>query len=317
MTLEPAPPGAAETGESKTAVLAAIAGNVAIAISKFIAAGFTGSSAMVSEAIHSLVDTGNGGLILLGIHRSRLPPDAAHPFGYGHELYFWTLVVGIFIFAIGGGMSIFEGISHLLSGHAAEASAWNYAVLGIAAVFEGISWVFGWRAFRREQRGRGVFETVLMSKDPTSFSVLFEDSAALAGLLVAFLGIYLSHRLDIPALDGAASIVIGAILTLVAIVMVRESKGLLVGEGVERGTLDAIRAILSHDRCVQSVGRLLTLYLGPEEVLLTIEIQFHPRMSTLDIRDAIRRLQRAIQSKYPRITRIYFDALALEEGGER
>jgi cation diffusion facilitator family transporter len=303
-------------GESKTAVLAAIAGNVAIAISKFIAAALTGSSAMVSEAIHSLVDTGNGGLILLGMRRSRLPPDAAHPFGYGHELYFWTLVVGIFIFAIGGGMSIVEGSAHLLSGHRAEASPWNYAVLGIAAVFEGISWFFGWRAFRREQRGRGVFETVHMSKDPTTFSVLFEDTAALAGLLVAFLGIYLSQRLDMPALDGVASIVIGAILALVAIVMVRESKGLLVGEGVEHGTLEAIRAILCRDPCVQSVGRLLTLYLGPEEVLLTIEIHFHPRMSTLDIRDAIRRLQQAVQSKYPRITRIYFDAIALEGDGD-
>jgi cation diffusion facilitator family transporter len=308
----PAPP-----GESKTAVIAAIAGNVAIAIAKFIAAAFTGSSAMLSEAIHSLVDTGNGGLILLGIHRSRLPPDAAHPFGYGHELYFWTLVVGIFIFAIGGGMSIFEGISHVLSGQAAEASAWNYAVLGIAALFEGTSWVFGWRAFRREQRGRGVFETVHLSKDPTSFSVLFEDSAALAGLAVAFLGVYLSHRLDMPALDGAASIVIGAILSLVAIVMMRESKGLLVGEGVERPTLEAIRAILARERCVQSVGRLLTLYLGPEEVLLTIEIQFDTRMSTLEIRDAIRRIKDAIQSKYARITRIYFDALAMEETDDK
>jgi cation diffusion facilitator family transporter len=308
----PAPP-----GESKTAVIAAIAGNVAIAIAKFIAAAFTGSSAMLSEAIHSLVDTGNGGLILLGIHRSRLPPDAAHPFGYGHELYFWTLVVGIFIFAIGGGMSIFEGISHVLSGQAAEASAWNYAVLGIAALFEGTSWVFGWRAFRREQRGRGVFETVHLSKDPTSFSVLFEDSAALAGLAVAFLGVYLSHRLDMPALDGGASIVIGAILSLVAIVMMRESKGLLVGEGVERPTLEAIRAILARERCVQSVGRLLTLYLGPEEVLLTIEIQFDTRMSTLEIRDAIRRIKDAIQSKYARITRIYFDALAMEETDDK
>ncbi|HEY1371602.1 MAG TPA: cation diffusion facilitator family transporter [Candidatus Binatia bacterium] len=312
MKAAPAPP-----GESKTAVIAAIAGNVAIAIAKFIAAAFTGSSAMLSEAIHSLVDTGNGGLILLGIHRSRLPPDAAHPFGYGHELYFWTLVVGIFIFAIGGGMSIFEGISHVLSGQAAEASAWNYAVLGIAALFEGTSWVFGWRAFRREQRGRGVFETVHLSKDPTSFSVLFEDSAALAGLAVAFLGVYLSHRLDMPALDGAASIVIGAILSLVAIVMMRESKGLLVGEGVERPTLEAIRAILARERCVQSVGRLLTLYLGPEEVLLTIEIQFDTRMSTLEIRDAIRRIKDAIQSKYARITRIYFDALAMEETDDK
>src|SRR4051794_37410584 len=151
--------------ESKQAVIAAIAGNVAIAVSKFIAAAFTGSSAMVSEAIHSLVDTANGGLIILGMQRSRRPADLDHPFGYGHELYFWTLIVGIFVFAIGGGMSVFEGVSHLVNAHAVKASPWNYAVLAVAAVFEGTSWVFGWKAFRTERRGRGVLETVHISKD--------------------------------------------------------------------------------------------------------------------------------------------------------
>jgi cation diffusion facilitator family transporter len=302
--------------ESKLAVIAAIAGNLAIAVSKFIAAAFTGSSAMLSEGIHSLVDTGNGGLILLGMRRSSRPADSAHPFGHGHELYFWTLIVGILIFAIGGGMSIFEGVTHLQHGRPAEASLWNYAVLGIAAVFEAGSWYFGWKAFRSEMRGRGILETVHMSKDPTSFSVLLEDSAALAGLLVAFVGLFLSQQLNTPALDGMASIFIGAILCLVAVIMVYESKGLLVGEGVEPATLDDIRAVLCRDAGVENVGRLLSLYLGPQDVLLTIEIRFRSEMSTADIRDAVARLKQAIQGRYSRIRRIYFDAIAFDAATE-
>jgi cation diffusion facilitator family transporter len=299
--------------EAKIAVLAAIAGNLAIAIAKFVAAGVTGSSAMLSEAIHSLVDTGNGALILLGINRSRKPADVAHPFGYGHELYFWTLIVGILIFAMGGGMSIFEGVTHVVHGSPADASSWNYAVLGIAAVFEGSSWWFGWKAFRSEMRGRGVLETVQISKDPTSFSVLLEDSAALLGLAVAFLGVFLSHELNTPFLDGIASIIIGVILCIVAVIMVRESKGLIVGEGVESETLKAIRALLCGDFSVRSVGRLLTLYLGPQEVLLTIEIRFRSEMSAVDIRRAVARLKQGIQARYSRITRIYFDAIAFND----
>src|SRR4029079_16622424 len=168
-------------GESKTAVIAAIVGNLAIAVSKFAAAGFSGSAAMLSEAIHSLVDTGNDALMLYGIRRSAKPPDHDHPFGYGHELYFWTLVVGVLIFAVGGGMSIVSGVLHIVNRKAAEADVWNYAVLGVAAVFEAISWYFGLRAFRKEQAGRGVIETIKVSKDPTTFSVLLEDSERTGG----------------------------------------------------------------------------------------------------------------------------------------
>lgn len=199
-------------GESKTAVIAAIVGNLAIAVAKFAAAGFSGSAAMLSEAIHSLVDAGNDALMLYGIRRSAKPPDHDHPFGYGHELYFWTLVVGVLIFAVGGGMSIVSGVLHIVNGKAAEADVWNYAVLGVAAVFESISWYFGLRAFRKEQAGRGVIETIKVSKDPTTFSVLLEDSAALVGLAFAFVGIYLSATLGMPWLDGASSIAIGVLL---------------------------------------------------------------------------------------------------------
>src|SRR5918912_546742 len=201
--------------ESKTAIVAAIMGNLAIAATKFVAAYFTGSSAMLSEAIHSVVDTGNGGLMLFGIRQSRKPPDFEHPFGHGRELYFWTLMVGVLVFALGGGMSAYEGITHLAHPAAVADPTWNYVVLGFAAVFEGTSWFFGWRAFSTERGRKGLFEAIHTSKDPTSFSVLLEDSASLVGLVVAFLGIFLGRQLNLPQLDGVASVLIGLLLCAV------------------------------------------------------------------------------------------------------
>src|SRR6266478_7681458 len=201
--------------ESRTAIFAAIAGNLAIAATKLVAAFFTGSSAMLSEGIHSLVDTGNGGLLLLGFRKSRKPPDANHPFGHGKELYFWSLVVAILIFALGGGMSVYEGATHLTHPHAYDPT-WNYIVLGFALVFEGFSFYFAYKAFRSEMGRAGILATIRASKDPTTFTVLFEDTAALLGLIVAFLGIYLGHLLNNPYLDGVASIIIGVILAAVA-----------------------------------------------------------------------------------------------------
>lgn len=175
--------------ESRTAIFVAIAGNLAIAATKFVAAAFTGSSAMLSEGIHSLVDTGNGGLLLLGVRKSRKPPDSTHPFGHGMELYFWSLVVAILIFALGGGMSVYEGVIHIAHPHEIRDPTWNYVVLGFALVFESISFYFAMRAFRKEKGDQGIWQTVHTSKDPTTFTILFEDTAALLGLLVAFVGI--------------------------------------------------------------------------------------------------------------------------------
>src|ERR1043165_7947485 len=206
--------------KSQIAIYAAVAGNLAIAATKFVAASFTGSAAMLSEAIHSVVDTGNGGLMLLGSYKSRKPPDFEHPFGHGRELYFWTLIVGILIFAIGGGMSIYEGITHIRHPVPSENPAWSYGTLGLAVVFEGTSWFFGWKAFSTERGGQGILEAIHTSKDPTSFTVLLEDSAALAGLLCAFFGIFLGHYFGLPILDGVASIIIGALLCVVAVLMV-------------------------------------------------------------------------------------------------
>ena len=299
--------------ESRAAVIAAIAGNIAIAISKFVAAAMSGSAAMLSEAIHSLVDTANGALLLHGMRRSRLPPEAAHPFGHGHELYFWTLIVGVLVFGLGGGMSIVTGWRHVINPVALEDVRVTYIVLGVAAAFESITWYFGWRAFSTERRGRGIFETIVRSKDPTTYSVLLEDSAALVGIAFAFIGIWAGKQFEIPWLDGAASIAIGVLLCSVAILMVNESRKLLVGEGVEKATLEGIRALWRDDPAVESIGLLLTMYLGPEEVMLVAEVQFR-RTSGIDVRDAAVRLTKAVQEKYPKIRRISFDAASLNEG---
>ena len=299
--------------ESKTAIIAAIIGNLAIAVTKFAAAAFTGSAAMLSEAIHSVVDTGNGGLMLLGVHRSRRPPDFDHPFGHGRELYFWTLIVGVLIFAVGGGMSAYEGFTHIAHPTPPENPAWSYAVLGFAFVFEGVTWVFGWKAFSAEKGLRGVLEAIHVSKDPASFTVLLEDSAALLGLVFAFLGIFFGRQLGLPFLDGAASVVIGLLLCAVAVLMVYESKGLLIGEGLDRETLKGLRALVEADPAVERVQHLYTLYLGAREVLLTIELHFRGSISAHELRRAVSRLKRDIQSRHPDITRVYFGAESITE----
>src|SRR5882762_1628358 len=294
--------------KSTSAIVIAIVGNLAVAVIKFVAAGLTGSSAMLSEAIHSVVDTGNDALMLLGVYKSRRPPDFDHPFGHGRELYFWTLIVAILIFAVGGGMSAYEGIAHLSQPTLPGNPTWSYAVLGLAFVFDGASWLFGWKAFSAEKGRRGIRETIHNTKDPTSFSVLLEDSAALLGLLFAFLGIFLGRQLGLPYLDGAASIVIGLLLCVVAALMVYESKGLLIGEGLDRETLLSARALVEADPAVERVQHLHTLYLGAHEVLLTIELRFRSTISALEVRQAVARIRRAIRAQHPDVTRIFFGA---------
>ncbi len=301
---------------SKTAIYAAIIGNLAIAVTKFAVAAFSGSAAMLSEAIHSVVDTGNGALMLLGVYRSQKPPDFEHPFGHGRELYFWTLIVAILVFAVGGGMSLYEGITHIKHPTASQGPLWNYAVLGIAAIFEGTSWFFGWKAFRVEKGKRSVLEAIHNSKDPTSFSVLLEDSAALIGLLFAFLGIFLGRRLGMPYLEAVASVMIGLLLCLVAVVIVYESKGLLIGEGLDRDTLIELRALVQADPAVERVQHLNTLYLGAHEVLLTVDLHFHSNISAAEVRRAVGRLKSKIQARHPDITHIFFGAESITEENE-
>ncbi len=306
-----------ETAASKRTIVAAMGANVAIAATKFVAAAVTGSSAMLSEGIHSLVDSGNGLLLLLGLRRSQRPADASHPFGHGKELYFWTLIVAIMIFAVGGGMSMYEGISHLLHPNPLHNPLWNYLVLGLAILFEGYSWTVAVREFRGTQQGQGVWRAIHTSKDPTIFTVLFEDSAALLGLLVALVGVYLGHRLENPSLDGVASIMIGGLLAAVAVLLAYESKGLLVGESAGAAVVAHIRAVAEADPAVEWIMPPLTMHLGPHDVLLNLEIKFRDGLSAAEIGAAVERIEHNLRRRDPDIKRIFIEAESLSPAGRQ
>lgn len=299
--------------ESLAAIFAAIIGNLLIAATKFTAAFFTGSSAMLSEGIHSVVDTGNGLLMLVGIRNSKKPADDEHPFGHGRELYFWSLVVAFSVFAVGGGISIYEGITHILHPTPIENVAWSYSVLGVSLVFEGSTWYFGWVAFAKTRRGRSVFDAIRRSKDPTNFTVLLEDSAAIAGLLVAFAGVFLGHEFGLPYFDGIASIVIGILLCMVALLLGGESRSLLIGEAADGDTLRAIKEIAQADPHVEGVNKLLTIYLGPNDVAVTLELDFKDKISAIQLRHSVRNIELAIRDKFPKIKRVYYEAASLSE----
>jgi cation diffusion facilitator family transporter len=292
-----------------------MAANVLIAVTKFVAAGFTGSSAMLSEGIHSVVDTGNQVLLLLGMSRSRKPPDETHPFGHGKELYFWSLIVAVALFGIGGGMSIYEGIGHLRNPHPLEDPRWGYGVLGACFLFEGVSWIVAFRALRTKVSRHGFWRAVHRSKDPSVITVLFEDSAALAGLVIAFAGLFLSHHFQRPAFDGLASIAIGLLLAVVALFLAYESKGLLVGESAQPEVVQSIRELASAVPAIEKVRTLLTMHLGPEEVLLNLEVDMKPGLSVGDAAEAIRRLEQDIRARHPEIQRIFVEP-GLLQGSE-
>jgi cation diffusion facilitator family transporter len=294
--------------ESRIVVYGAIAGNVAIAVTKFIVAGISGSAAMLSEAIHSTVDTGNDLLLLFGMKLSERKPNAAHPFGYGREQYFWSLIVAVLVFGLGGGMSIYEGIQHVRHPEPLKDPTWNYIVLAASAVFEGISFAIGVRAVWKSKGSQGFFEALHTSKDPSTFTVVAEDGAALAGLALAAIGVYSSHHFQRPELDGAASVAIGALLAGVAVLLIHESRGLLIGEGIGADTAHAIRRMALDDASVQEVGYPLSMYLGPEEVLLALDIAFDEALSAEEVSCAVRRLEAAIRQRYARIKRIYIES---------
>jgi len=299
------------SSSTRKVIVAAVSGNLAVATTKFVAAFCTGSSAMLSEGIHSLVDTGNGLLLLWGIHRSRRPPDETHPFGHGLELYFWSLIVAILIFAVGGGVSIFEGIHHLLHPAPMANPIWNYAVLGIATLFEGSAWFLALREFLAIKGEVGVWQAIHRSKDPTTFMILFEDSAALLGLGIAFLGIALGHLLNTPVLDAAASVVIGILLAAVAAVLAYETRGLLIGESADPKVVASIRALVEADPAVERVRRPLTMHLGPEQVLLALDVQFRPGLTAPEVEAAVDRLEAAIRARHPQVRHIYLEAEAI------
>ncbi|MEH2252418.1 cation diffusion facilitator family transporter [Nostoc sp.] len=299
------------TDSSRKTIFAAMGANLAIAITKFIAAAITGSSAMISEGIHSVVDTGDQLLLLLGIRMSQKPADDSHPFGYGQELYFWTFIVAILIFAIGGGMSIYEGITHLINPSPLKDPMWNYIVLGIAILFEGFSWTVALKEFLPTKGKQNFWQAIKNSKDPTVFTILVEDSAAILGLIVALIGIFLGHLFNNIYFDGIASIVIGIILAIVAVVLARESKGLLVGESANPQTITNIRSLSKTEPGVQEVIRVLTMQLAPQEVLLNLEIQFSKNLTGEEIALTVESLEAKLRQHHPEIKQIFIEAKSL------
>ena len=295
----------ADRPRSRLVVYAALAGNLAIALTKFVAAGVTGSSAMLSEGVHSLVDTINEVLLLYGMKRAARPRDASHPFGYGRELYFWSFVVALLVLALGAGVSIYEGILHLLHPQPMERPLVNYAVLAASLVFEGVSWLIALREFRRHKGDLGWFEAFRRSKDPTTFTVLFEDSAALVGLLIALAGVALAHHYNAPAFDGAASIAIGGVLAVSSLLLARETKGLLIGETAHPHVRDAILRIADADADILFANGVLTVQLGPDEVVAALSAEFRDALDTTRIEACVNRVEVAIKQAHPSVSVLF------------
>jgi cation diffusion facilitator family transporter len=295
---------------SKLVIYAALAGNLLIAVTKFVAAAWTGSSAMLSEGVHSLVDTGNQGLMLLGLRRAARPPDAEHPLGHGRELYFWSFVVALLIFSLGAGVSFYEGIVHIRAPEPIADPAVNYVVLGLSAAFEGTSWAIAWRAFAKQRGDLGVIEAVRRSRDPTGFTVLFEDSAALLGIAIAFAGTFAAHRLRMPELDGVASLGIGCVLAATAVFLARETKGLLIGEPARATVQASIRRTALAEPGVRDVGRLITVHLGPQQIVAALEVAVDPRLSAIESAAALAHLRRRVRDRHPQISEIFLDLVA-------
>ena len=293
---------------SKTVIYAALGANLFIAVTKFAASFYTGSSAMLSEAVHSLVDSGNQGLLLMGLKRAAKPADDKHPFGYGTELYFWTFVVAILIFGVGAGVSIYEGVSKLNNPVPISDSYINYIVLSVAIVIEAGPWWIAFKAFRDEKGDRSYFEAIRESKDPTVFTILFEDSAAMVGLVVAMIGIFLAEYLGLPAFDGGASVVIGLVLAGTATLLAYECKGLLIGEAASPGVRDAVAVLVDADPRVKHTNEVLTMHLGPADVLLTLSLDFEDGLSSEVVERAISELERAIKRDMPQIRRVFIEA---------
>ncbi len=299
-------------GSSKSVIYAALVGNALIAATKFAAGSFTGSSAMLSEAVHSLVDTGNQGLLLFGIKRSRRPADDAHPFGYGMELYFWAFIVAILIFGLGAGVSFYEGFHKLAEPTPVTNFSINYAVLALAMVFEGAAWLVAFRAFNRMRGKRGFLEEVRRSKDPTVFTVLFEDSAAMLGLIAATIGLLATQFLHLEWADAGASIAIGVILALTALGLAYETKGLLIGEAASAATVKALRKMALAEPNVRSLNELRTVHFGPNDILVAISLDFEDRSSLEEIEQTVNRLERQIKETFSDITRVFVEVQARE-----
>jgi len=292
--------------ESNKAILAALAGNAAIAVTKFAAAAITGSASMASEAVHSSVDSINELLLLYGKRRARRPPDKLHPFGYGRELYFWTFVVAIMVFAMGALVSIYQGVSHILKPEHLQKPLVNYVVLAFSLLFEGLSWRVGFRQFHASLHpGQNAWRAFWTSKDLSLLAVLIEDTAAIIGLFIAAIGLALSQWLEMPQLDGVASLLIGLLLAFAAYTLGSRSRDLLVGEAADPQLVDALLAAASEDPAIVHANGVLTTYLGPEQMSVALSAEFRDDLTTPDIEQAIVRIEEKLRKRYPEVLIIF------------
>jgi cation diffusion facilitator family transporter len=297
---------------SKKVIYAALTGNLLIAIAKLFAAWITGSSAMLNEAVHSAVDTGNQGLMLHGMRQAAKPPTSEHPFGHGLQLYFWTFIVAILIFGLGAGIALEEGINKILIPHPLESPAVNYAVLAVSAVFEGFTWFVALGEFRRGKGRHRWPDAVRSSKDPTVFTVLFEDMAALLGLLFAAAGLAVGQAFNLPVMDGVASVVIGVLLAVTAGFLAYESQSLLTGEGVQPDVRTSIRQLAETEAGVVRVNELLTMHFGPQDVLVAMSLDFQDAQTAATVENTVSRLERRIKAGHPEVTRVFVEAQSFE-----
>jgi cation diffusion facilitator family transporter len=294
-----------KTPSSRTAVYAALVGNVLVAATKGVAAALSGSSSMLSEAVHSLVDCGNEVLLLYGQSRAARQPDIEHPFGYGRELYFWSFVVALLIFALGAGVSIYEGVLHIMEPEPIRNPLINYVVLALAFVFEGASWIVSFRQFSAASGKNELYDAFVRSKDPPSFMVLFEDSAALLGIVFAALGTFASTTLNMPMLDGVASILIGLVLTGVAMLLARESKSLLIGEPAESMLVDSILSDAASVRGVVKANGALTSHLSPDDIVVSLSLEFEDRLRVPELEEVVLEIERVVREKHPQVAALF------------
>lgn len=297
--------------ESRIAIYASIGANLVIATTKFIAAALSGSSAMLAEGVHSTVDSADGFLLLLGLHRSRRPADEMHPFGYGKELYFWTLIVAVIFFAVGGGVSSYEGIRRLMHPEPLADPTWSYVVLGVAAVFDGTSFTIAYRQFAKTRGGVGLWTAMRRSRDPSVFTVVLEDLADLTGIAFAFLGVFFGHRLGNPSLDGVATVGVGLVLGAVALFLIVQCKELLIGEGATRDLIARLHRVVVRDPAVRDVRRSLTMYFGPHDLLVGLGIVFDPALDAAQVAAAIDRVGGRLREEIPDVRHLCIEAESL------
>lgn len=283
---------------SRISIYSALAANLLIASAKFITGTYTNSSSMISEGIHSVVDTINELLLLYGLKRSKKPADKLKPFGYGKELYFWSFIVSILIFSLGGSLSIYQGVLHIRNPKPLGDPTWNYIVLAFSVLCEGTSFAIALKDFNKLRGELSFWKAIIKSKDPSSFLVLFEDGAAVLGLFIVFIFMQCGHAFNKPALDGVASVLVGLLLIMASLILARESRSLLMGEGIAAETQEKIIKLTEQDAAVIKVDRVLSTYESPEEIVLMLVVIFKPLLNTLEITTAIDRIKSVIRMEY-------------------